>query len=195
MSYSFKVVSGELVISDPCHDKDSDTCTYAAKNGIWEAREREKGRFLIANHVDFPFDEKDLLYSNVIGDIAVDSGQLGLFDSLLYPEGETGEYDDETTFYGKCCQISDFAGSIDGLGLNVKTLFGDGLYPMIGLYGDDGDLVAVAIDFAGTFDEDASELNDDEPDWWDDENDSDDVYLNSLASIDPDLGEVEFEEF
>lgn len=194
MSYSFKVVSGELIISDPCHDKDSDTCTYAAKNGIWEAREREKGRFLIANHIDYPFDERDLLYSNVITDIAVDSGQLGLFDSTLYPEGETGTYDDPESFYGRCCAVEDYAGSIDGLGINVKTLYGDGLYPMIGIYGDDGALVSIAIDFAGTFDEEVNELSYDDPDWWDEVEDSDNVYLSSLASIDPDIGEVEFDD-
>jgi hypothetical protein len=36
-------------------------------------------------------------------EVGVDSGQAGFFDDGSYPHGETGEYADLDTFYGKAC--------------------------------------------------------------------------------------------
>lgn len=214
MQYEFKIISGSVVIGDPCYKRTNSVNIFPAKNGKWVAREEEGGRFLIANHIDHSFNKSDLLYSNLITDSPVDSGQLGLFDNSIYPDEEVGEYKDSDSFYGKCCAITDFAGVVDELGVNARTLYGDGIYPVIGLFDENGNLIGMAVDFAGTFDEECEDWDEEDDDWIEDEldemseydypmdhedfemdeSDPDEVYLNSVIALDPDLNDVEFEE-
>lgn len=66
------------------------------------------------------------------GNVSVDSGQMGVFDDSIYPkEEETGEFDDVTTFYGKCCHATlsnQQEDLIDGAGAVTSSGWGDGTY-------------------------------------------------------------------
>lgn len=68
--------------------------------------------------------------------IGVDSGQCGFFDNQTFdpPTNCSSEYDDTSTFYGKCCDKTsgdDQAGIIFG-GVVSSTGVGDGSYQLLG---------------------------------------------------------------
>lgn len=91
----------------------------------------------------------------------VDSGQLGMFDESLYPEGEPGEYGDTTTFYGRACEATEEgagAGRLDE-GFVSSAGFGDGAYPIYVTRREDGVVVAVEVVF---IDDDEDEGMDEE---------------------------------
>lgn len=158
----FEIKSGAMRITDPCYERG----TWCAgtidevKNGVWEAfikAESYDGRVkeLTAFHSDIS--SKILKDSNWIEqsiDVGVDSGQAGMFDDEMYPEGETGEYGEDDTFYGKCCEITlnNLAGTLP-FGVVSSSGYGDGSYTCYTLE-DKDNIVGIKIEFIGDYDED-----------------------------------------
>lgn len=78
-------------------------------------------------------------------DVGVDSGQAGIFDDAIYPQGSTGRYEDENSFYRRVCRLTyDDAskafggGIIEERGAVSSSGFGDGSYTCaLGLDEDD----------------------------------------------------------
>lgn len=110
----FNVSSNQLRVTDPCYTKGT-WCAGVLENvlpGKWIAEKvvasnEETGGWgdriaeLCIWHGDYigKVDAHELTKI----DVGVDSGQAGFFDESQYPEGETGEYGDLDTFYGKVC--------------------------------------------------------------------------------------------
>ena len=86
--------------------------------------------------------------------IGVDSGQAGIFDNSVYPEGTVlGAFDDSDTFYGECYEITlgtQSCGRLkNGKGFVSSSGFGDGTYELKALKEDEA-CVALMIDFGLT---------------------------------------------
>jgi hypothetical protein len=132
----FKVQSNKLRISDPCYKKDE----WAAgtiddvKVGEWEAHIKTVGKRvaeLSAYHADIKRTTlKKLKWVEQDIEVGVDSGQCGIFDEKFYPEEDPGEYGDNTTFYGKCCNLTLKNGGVGVLDFGVVSSsgYGDGAY-------------------------------------------------------------------
>ncbi len=114
MKTSFEIKSGKIRVTDPCYDKNT-WCSGVIENALsgewfadsvildnsqtngWGSRVSE----LVIWHKDY--DANNILELTDI-DVGVDSGQAGFFDEAEYPEGDTGEYGNTETFYGKVCE-------------------------------------------------------------------------------------------
>jgi hypothetical protein len=131
----FPILSGKVRVTDPCYERD----TWCAgviedvKKGAWEAYIRTERKYsrvieLMAFHKDI--DNNTFKKSSWItqdADIGVDSGQCGIFDDKYYPE-KTGEYDDENSFYYKCCLATENEAGVVDYGVVSRSGFGDGSY-------------------------------------------------------------------
>jgi len=134
--------------SDPCYDRD-----------VW-CRKEETSKFPAGQYHTYTVlrDEGDFgLRVNMIivvracryqkwqipttswlidGTVGVDSGQAGIFDESIYPQGETGDYEDPESFYGQCCKLtlddlSIRSGIVKDKGIVCESGFGDGEYPVL----------------------------------------------------------------
>jgi hypothetical protein len=154
---TFEVESGKLIVSDPCYDrgtwhkgeiKDVRNGTWVAEVVLedeheWGMRVKEVTAYL-KGHANI--EASELLKAA----IDVDSGQVGIFCDSAYPEGETGEYEDLKTFYGRACDSTDNplgAGIVDGHGVCSSSGFGDGSYSVCLKRDWDGKVVEVQIVF------------------------------------------------
>jgi len=177
----FKVVSGEIIVSDPCYDKPEEmniknlSGRLKAKNGEWRAKvvtsdEGDWGQrvaYLICNHIDHPIKHDSQGLVGVDFEVAVDSGQAGVFDSSNFKDDasvgglkryykEDAICEDEP-WYSICC---DRTLNDDGPGAGViphgavsSTGYGDGGYEC--LVKKDGDeVVGVVINFGLEYNED-----------------------------------------
>ena len=145
----FELKSDTLVVTDPCYNRDtiSNDAGGIIKNclpGKWfcfTTIMKNMGTRVSELHI---LHEKYLtahhLYSELDApfDVSVDSGQAGVFDAEQYPHGETGDYGDETTFYGRACAATEHG--LSGViteGFVSRSGFGDGGYPaFIGITND-----------------------------------------------------------
>ena len=151
----FDVVSGEVVVSDPCYDlPDKMTCpdlsgVLAVKNGEWRVTtinsdEGEWGNrvaYLLCRHEDNLFDDPyDFRLQPAEFDVAVDSGQAGVFDKQYFKDdsivaGVERLYEGEVIcedepWYSICCDRTcseEGAGVIPYGGLSSSG-YGDGCY-------------------------------------------------------------------
>lgn len=172
----FKVRGDRLMLSDPCYERgtwcqgvveDVKPGKYVAKVAIetethgWGPRVAE----LEAVHQDFTGAP---VYSRLPFEVGVDSGQAGIFDDLIYPEGnrdQGGEFNKDG-FYDICCNITLEGGSsccgagvlLDG-GVVSSSGYGDGGYAAYAAKDGNGKVVAVKIVFIG---EDEDEQDEDE---------------------------------
>lgn len=108
---NFEIPSGVVIIGDPCYKK-SEQISLAVQNGLWVGRVKLRQGWvgeLIVSH-----DTNKYYRWKLLDEIGVDSGQAGIFDISIYPEGETGEYGNLRTFYGKACRASLGSGSSQG---------------------------------------------------------------------------------
>lgn len=183
----FDVQSGKLVVSDPCYDRG----TWCAgvlenvKNGKWTAEVE------YSDEGDWGSRVKELrayadgyrdhyAYKRVNFEIGVDSGQVCLSDESVYPRGETGEYGELDTFYGRACEANgSVAGSgifEDGRAVVSSSGFGDGSYDGYTVTNERGEIVGVRVVFIDEDDEEHDEEYDDsEEDYTDDEEEDDEV--------------------
>jgi len=133
----FHITSGDVIISDPCYEKGiwCQGVLHNVMKGEWKAYLLESDndddiRVAELIVVKKEYDMKDIdtwIESNF--PIGVDSGQCGIFDKSLYPNGETGEYGYNDTFYGKCCNITELdGGGVLEFGVVSSSGYGDGGY-------------------------------------------------------------------
>ena len=126
---------------------------FLQKNGIWNAvsytsEEGSWGRRIArieARHKD----AIDGTWKKHKAEIGVDSGQAGIYDSKIYPQGKTGDYGGCDTFYGRCCDITlkePGADIIDEGGIVSRSGFGDGGYDLEVQY-DGKEVVAARVTF------------------------------------------------
>ena len=139
----FKVISGKLIVSDPCYGNIE---LIGAANGTWEA-EIKTGHFedwgkrvteIEAKHPDLDSDEWESL-----GHRDVDSGQMWIGDMAYWNGGETEWYDDICKTHGKV-YASLYAAKE---GVLTTSGFGDGGYELFGIKDEDDNLVAVKVVF------------------------------------------------
>lgn len=109
----FHLTSNQLRVTDPCYTKGT-WCAGVLDNvlpGAWIAEK------VVATDAETGWGDRiaqlQIWHNDYIGNVeadelteihvGVDSGQAGFFDESQYPEGETGEYGELDTLYGKVC--------------------------------------------------------------------------------------------
>ena len=161
---TFEILTDRIRVTDPCYTKDT-WCSGVLENCL-------SGKWLVEKVVSNEgmgdrVAEICIWHKNYIGDVdaneetdidvGVDSGQAGFFDDSLYPEGETGEYGELDTFYGKICEgtLNDNYVGISNVGFGVATSsgYGDGGYDCFIGRNEEGQIVAAKIVFIGEEDE------------------------------------------
>lgn len=146
----FEITSGKVCITDPCYTKKTwcSAWNIPVENGIWKAEVEEKhGRIekLICELKDAIINNlAEELISSIIG---VDSGQCGIFDQEKYPDEGTGSFEDNETFYGKCCEITlrDSSWGVLKFGVVSSSGWGDGTYYAKGVKTKDGKFIKITI--------------------------------------------------
>lgn len=143
----FNTESDVLRITDPCYDKNV-WCSGILNNcniGEWTSFLKysdEKNWGIRVSEIMTFFGEVSIeTASDMISqcewkdsgiDVGVDSGQCGIFDESKYPKTkeEIGEWGEEGSFYGKCCDITfnDDKGGVIDFGVVSCSGFGDGSY-------------------------------------------------------------------
>lgn len=164
---TFNVNSGKIIASDPCY-KEQIWCNYVienARNGQWVASVDFEGSPLHLRPIRLYLVHSDITKVDVlnkpwdlIGWGGVDSGQFGFFDSD--ERLEKREQDDEVweNWYTKCCDITlsdDSYGANDDIGGVVsRTFYGDGSYPVSVIRNENGEAIALMVNFDPYEDED-----------------------------------------
>jgi len=132
----FEVQSDKLRVTDPCYDKGT-WCSGLiedVKPGLWDANVKTMNNRvaeLIAYHTNVKsIDSKKNKWEEQEFEIGVDSGQCGIFEDKFYPDGETGDFNDDSSFYGKCCNLTLNKGGVGVLDFGVVSTsgWGDGTY-------------------------------------------------------------------
>ena len=155
---SFKT-SNCIIVTDPCYNYDERQIIDNALPGEWIANVviSDEGSWgkriaeLIVMNVDSHHDGYEWERSKI--EVGVDSGQAGFFDSFMYPRGDTGEYGDTSTFYGKVCNMTvteqgHGTAGVLSFGVASSSGFGDGGYDLYTAT-QDGKVVAAKIVFIG----------------------------------------------
>lgn len=142
---TFLTSSDVLRISDPCYTKDV-WCCGTVKNceiGKWSAfliyREEGYWGVRVAENIaifgDISIEDAQKILDNTKWknseiSVGVDSGQCGIFDDTKYPDGKTGNYDGNGSFYDKCCNLTlgDKSGGVLNFGIVSSSGYGDGSY-------------------------------------------------------------------
>ena len=160
-SGSFKVSCGQIRVSDPCYEKDSDSGLTVDNvlNGQWFAyfdyaqTANYVARFF-AVHSDY-YRDASVYDLKEIGCVGVDSGQLSMFDKVYYDENQGGEYGELDTFYGKCCKITEDkdCGVLDNVGVVSSSGYGDGSYTVCVCLNNEGCVTCVYVEFICNEDE------------------------------------------
>lgn len=106
-------IENKVIISDPCYTRNNEYMSEQDnmlegeyKCYIEESDELGWGirvKSIEIVHSDY---ERPTEWQFKNDNIGVDSGQCGIFCDSIYPQGETGEYGDMDTFYGKCCELT-----------------------------------------------------------------------------------------
>lgn len=158
---TFEVVSGNLVVSDPCYEEDLDILKKA-KKGTWEAIVVKKIEFglyrvvsgIVAKHVDAsdPIMLEETKPARF--GVHVDSGQAGIFDAAHYQDDSVIESFDprfsfENPWYNKCCELtcSLHAAGILPYGAVSSSGNGDGTYQCRYRRNESGEIDYVRIEF------------------------------------------------
>lgn len=89
---------------------------------------------------------------------AMDTAQVGIWDESRYPEGPTGDYDDEDTFYGVCCKQAGLGGTVtwpagnDGgpMGVKLKTTSDGTIAVYVARFSETGPVVAIRLGEGGS---------------------------------------------
>lgn len=156
----FTLGSSKLRVTDPCYDRET-WCSgiLTARPGKWSARIKVsdekmwglRNAELLVAHENYNPSENAVWVEQEFS-VGVDSGQAGFFDDALYPDGETGEFDDKDTFYGKVCDITldhkNGRAGVLAFGAVSSSGYGDGRYTCEAVYNGD-EVVAARIIFIG----------------------------------------------
>lgn len=179
---SFDVVSGSLMVSDPCYEKGTwcQGLLDNVRNGKWNAlvTKSKEGSWgnrcssLVVEHEKV--DHRSIVsteWNKGKFEVGVDSGQAGFFDISTYKNGKLIEKDptfdavcaddedeNENRWYNACCDItlgSMNAGVLPG-GVVSGSGFGDGGYDCMYAM-KDGEVVAAMIVFIAGEEEEEEE--------------------------------------
>lgn len=140
--FKFTLNSNIIRITDPCYTKLDDQFVNVltnCKSGIWIAepvfKEYAVWGLRCKEIIIYHENHYSVTPKIIQNSVAVDSGQLGIFDNILYPE-TTGDYYDENSLYRKISDETTFIDiSILDFGIVVSSGFGDGMYKcFIGKY-------------------------------------------------------------
>lgn len=132
---------GCLIISDPCYEPGSfcqieENClpgwyscsVEVADIPVWGKRITK----ITAIYEGYKFCTDRLDYELCkSGRVAVDSGQMGIFDAKYYLNNQDNDYDNPESWYRKVCDITladDQAGLVDTRGCVSSSGYGDGGY-------------------------------------------------------------------
>lgn len=184
----FEVVSGELVISDPCYEVPTWCAgTVKAKNGTWSAyydtddtghRIKEIWAYNIEAAINRPRIVDELPQAPPLPFInGVDSGQLGYFDRTHYRNddcatnmlkrdfGEGYDRQPGDAWYRAVCHITltDESFGVMPYGVVSSSGWGDGSYNTQGVFNDEGECIGLYTQFI------EDDNTDDEDDWWNEE--------------------------
>lgn len=116
-------LSDKVVVSDPCYTKDVwcmiflNTVLEGLYTPIIKYESDLKNYKVNEDHArvaslevihDSISDYTKLKWKLKSGTVGVDSGQAGIFCNSIYPDSleSTGEYGDDNTFYGQCCNAT-----------------------------------------------------------------------------------------
>ena len=148
---SFKVTD-EIIVADPCYDYDN-LGTLILDNvlsGKYIATAEVEKNLVVSLHISHSYFKNDILESENLGYITVDSGQAGFFDFDFFRKNEGGEVGDLNTFYGLACAITlspKQAGVIKKRGVVSSSGFGDGCYGVYVSRDEVGKIVAASLFF------------------------------------------------
>ena len=145
-------VTDKIIVADPCYDYGNlGTVTLhnvlAGKYIATAEVVNNRITALAISHVNF---KNDILKSESVGYISVDSGQVGFFDLDFYRKNEGGEVGDLNSFYGLACAITlspKQAGVIKKRGVVSSSGFGDGCYDVFVCKNECGKIVAASVFF------------------------------------------------
>ena len=153
---------GRIRVTDPCYERAIGTDVIQAKPGRWEATVSyvDKGMFGVrVSALTIKHSDGHEPMTNIRSiDVGVDSGQADFFDDARYPQGDTGEYGDLTTFYGKACDTTvptlrdnELQGGIvdhEGpMGAVSVSGYGDGCYTLVADASEGQEVTAMRIIF------------------------------------------------
>jgi len=87
-------------------------------------------------------------WKNTNIEVGVDSGQCGIFQDSKYPEGDTGEWGEKDSFYGKCCELTlgNENGGVLDFGIVSSSGYGDGSYDCL-IFSSNDKISAIRIIF------------------------------------------------
>lgn len=176
----FEIISGEVVLSDPCYDTDT-WCMGIVDNvakGTWEASvlEYDDGRIARLAAVKTGTKNVSYLLEGYVGGLeklpftfGVDSGQFGFFDKQFYRDDNSVAglkresrqiLCEDEPFYSFCCDRTmtyEQWGTLP-YGVVSSSGYGDGSYDVFGLKNENGEYIAfmaifIDIDFEDDEDE------------------------------------------
>jgi hypothetical protein len=198
--------SGIVLVTDPCYDKpqSNEGGYFAASAIIYNAVKGQWNSMIIQADLEIwgPHNAKLITWHTALGDgssldkIAlaetefapcVDSGQLGIFDYSEYPDGDTGEYGDIDSFYGKCCDYTINTREAAHImifnrkyiGVVSRSGCGDGMYPCYIHKNEQGQVDIIAVDFLPDYD-DAEDYNMEDNDVEGNDAEDDDMEDNDI---------------
>ena len=158
---TFVNISGQMTVSDPSYDKGI-WCAETLNNvmtGLWSAHilisdEGEWGKRVAA--IEARSERYDGEYFSYIGDIGVDSGQAGIYDTEHYQDqtiihgySDFAKRHDSDQWYGHNCDVtlSDKRAGVIPFGCVSRSGFGDGSYGLYAAYDRCEQIVAIQIVF------------------------------------------------
>ena len=145
-------VTDKIIVADPCYDYDKfGTVTLDnVLSGKYIATAEVEKNLVVALHISHSYFKNDILESESVGYIAVDSGQAGFFDLDFFRNNQGGEVGDLNSFYGLACSITlspKQAGVIKKRGVVSSSGFGDGCYDVYVSRDEVGKIVAASVFF------------------------------------------------
>ena len=166
----FEVKTGKVIVSDPCYERPEEMGHRLngelrdVKNGSWYAKIVEKDN-RVAKLICYYHDNPIFNDSNFRGwtgimdfEVAVDSGQAGVFDSKYYKDDEVVKtckrkykgdpINPEDKWYSICCDrtLSKNRADVIPFGAVSSTGYGDGCY-IASIKKDKNKIVGIIIDF------------------------------------------------
>lgn len=165
---TFEVIGDTLIVTDPCYARD--TGCYGIVNnvlpGTWQAiiftTTDTGGWGERVAELEVRHSAAKVSHANFAPfDVPVDSGQAGVFVEELYPHAETGNYRDETTFYGRACAatLRDLSAGVLKEGAVSSSGYGDGCYQCLILRDSDDHVMGVRIVFIKDDDHSEEEID------------------------------------
>ena len=104
---SFKM-KDKIIVADPCYEygKFGTVTLDNVLSGKYIATAETYDNGIAALYISHSNFKDDILESERVGYIGVDSGQAGFFDLDFYRKNEGGELEDLDSFYGLACSIT-----------------------------------------------------------------------------------------